>query len=146
MRAITPIIICLFVFTSCKKEVPDLPPEYEYIKGEWVAYETTANTSDLHGGYIPHTKAVDSIDFRLLFYTDKYILRRENIDKVYKINDVYLENSYDTNVIRFVGPDLRYYYYINEDVLYSGGCIEMLFPEILEQNIEGGHTFYRRVQ
>lgn len=147
MKAIIPIIICLLMLSSCKKDAPDLPPEYDYIKGEWVAYKTTVYTSGgYHGGYIPYTKTIENLDFRLIFYDDRYILRRENVDKVYWLESVELEFSYDTNIVRFVGPSLRYYFYKNEDVIYSSGGIESLFPELWYAEIIGGDTYYRRVQ
>ncbi len=138
--------MCLVVFSSCKKDAPDLPPEYEYIKGEWVAYETTVYTSDLHGGFIPHTKPVENIDFRLHIYDDKYILERENIKKTYNICNIHVEPNYDTNIVEFAGHNFRLIYFKNEDIIDYGGEITLLFPEITSEANEGGNTYYRRVQ
>jgi hypothetical protein len=146
MKKTALIIFVLVLFSSCKEDKPNLPAEYDFIKGEWEAYETTVSTTDYHGGYIEHTKTIENIDFRLFFYNDRYVLRRENIDKVYWLESVELENSYDTNVVRFVGPSLRYYYYKNEDIIYSISGLDFLFHEIPYSEILGGHTLYRRVQ
>lgn len=146
MKAIILTIICLFLLSSCKKDAPDLPLEYEYIKGEWVAYETTVYTSDLHGGFIPHTKPVENLDFRLYIYDDKYILERENIEKIYNIRNVYVEPNYDTNIVEFAGSNFRLIYFKNEDIIDYGGEITLLFPEISAEANEGGNTYYRRVQ
>ena len=146
MKKLIFLFLALLLFSSCQEELPDLPPEYEYVKGEWVAYETTVCTSDLYGGYIHHTKNVDGIDYRLFFYDDRYVLRRENIDKVYWLESVELEYSYDTNIVRFVGYSFLFNYYKNEDIIYSISGLTFLFPEISYSKIIGGHTLYRRVQ
>lgn len=145
MKAIIPVLICLVVFSSCKKETSDLPSEYEYIKGEWVAYETTVYTSDLHGGYIPHTKIVENYDRRVLFKDDCYISSTENIDRRYDISNLIIRESYDTNIVNFE-TGINFCYHINEDLLEFGGGLLLLFPEIEGEDIERGRTYYRRVQ
>jgi hypothetical protein len=145
MRTIIPLIFCLLTISSCKKEKLDLPPEYEYIKGEWVAYETTVYTTDYHGGHISHIKPVENYDRRMLFNDDCYISSTENIDRKYDLSNLIVRESYDTNIVHFE-TGINFYFHINEDMLEFGGGLLLLYPEIDSEDIEGGRTYYRRVQ
>ncbi|HBG71976.1 MAG: hypothetical protein A2W93_05330 [Bacteroidetes bacterium GWF2_43_63] len=145
MKSIVSALLLLLLLSSCKKETPDLPPEYEYLKGEWVAYETTAFTTDYHGGYISHTKPVENYDRRVFFKDDCYISSTENIGRKYDISNLIVRESYDTNIIHFE-TGINFYFHINEDMLEFGGGLLLLFPEIDSEDIEGGRTYYRRVQ
>lgn len=149
MKELTLLIFVLLLFSSCRKEEPIMLPEYNYIKGEWVAYRTEIFTSDAHGGYIHHYKNVEDFDKRAFFLDDCYLCSIENIVTEYDISNIAVENSYDTNLVTFyTDVPLGFYfkYYINEDSLIIGGYISAFFPEFLYSSIEGGNTYYRRVQ
>ena len=145
MKKMALIIFALVWFSSCKEEKPNLPAEYDLIKGEWVAYETEVSTTDHYGGYIDHTKPVTNYQSVLYFkeYSYEYII--ENISREHDLSGLYLRFTSDTNFIIF-STSVSFYYYKDEDIIRYGNGFAFFFPEISYSEIIGGNTYYRRVQ